>query len=631
LIILGLVFSLPACGPKATPVEEVTPTPAPPTPTPVLSTPTPLSTPREAIQQTVYEVQAGDTLSKIAKRYGVTVGEIVEANNISDPNLIWVGQKLIIPTGIEPAPTPLSQTPTVSDLRKCPITVLEIDPASIQQVPQIQQYLDTLKQSEVTMGFPTTDVRIGDAVVADFDCDDHSDVLVLFLKKAWDPLCGDGELALFKFGTWEIKQHLPLPMFLEGKINLMDMTGDSLPEIMLMGSSGAGGNTKFQALHVLSAHPLRDISPKEVSPEGKPFVKYAWGQIDVSDMNSNGIPDIAYTELLWPEGIARVDAFSGKPEVYEWDARQRQFSEIELSTDTLVLFALRALSEVDQKGFSAQARAIAIQALREEFGPSIMSEALRVYDRTREREDEIRAILLRPDTDLRTGIMDVGALLGVSDLAILYPLVSSIMADEFVVALNGELRRFREVENEILSAAIMELFPDTRPNPVIATAVDILADYKGVPLTGEEKYFISVVLTYTGNQVLSATTDKKIRIGERAVYVKELSDGSTIYIPTLTDQESQEVADLMKTAYAVYKQGTSLEFLVDLLEGKEGVDLLSVYSELDTEKVNRTLEEVDRVLRAFDGSSLAVDIMNLLGARNPSVGTKRLEGLFSHR
>ena len=44
-----------------------------------------------------YTVRRGDTLSKIANRYGITVNEIVLLNNIKDPNLIYVGQQLRIP------------------------------------------------------------------------------------------------------------------------------------------------------------------------------------------------------------------------------------------------------------------------------------------------------------------------------------------------------------------------------------------------------------------------------------------------------------------------------------------------------------------------------------------------------
>ena len=43
-----------------------------------------------------YTVRRGNTLSQIAKAYGVTVAHIVEINNIQNPNLIYPGQKLRI-------------------------------------------------------------------------------------------------------------------------------------------------------------------------------------------------------------------------------------------------------------------------------------------------------------------------------------------------------------------------------------------------------------------------------------------------------------------------------------------------------------------------------------------------------
>lgn len=44
-----------------------------------------------------YVVKSGDSLSSIASRFGTTVAKISSANNISNPNLIYVGQKLTIP------------------------------------------------------------------------------------------------------------------------------------------------------------------------------------------------------------------------------------------------------------------------------------------------------------------------------------------------------------------------------------------------------------------------------------------------------------------------------------------------------------------------------------------------------
>ncbi len=44
----------------------------------------------------VYIVQRGDTLSAIAWRFGTTVWAITQANSIWNPNLIYVGQRLVI-------------------------------------------------------------------------------------------------------------------------------------------------------------------------------------------------------------------------------------------------------------------------------------------------------------------------------------------------------------------------------------------------------------------------------------------------------------------------------------------------------------------------------------------------------
>jgi LysM repeat protein len=48
-------------------------------------------------------VRYGDTLYAIARRYGTTVSALVAANNIRNPNFIWVGQRLVIP-GCQLAP-----------------------------------------------------------------------------------------------------------------------------------------------------------------------------------------------------------------------------------------------------------------------------------------------------------------------------------------------------------------------------------------------------------------------------------------------------------------------------------------------------------------------------------------------
>ena len=48
----------------------------------------------QAKEQGYYTVVLGDTLGKVANRFGVTVDELVKLNNLSDPNLIYVGTVL---------------------------------------------------------------------------------------------------------------------------------------------------------------------------------------------------------------------------------------------------------------------------------------------------------------------------------------------------------------------------------------------------------------------------------------------------------------------------------------------------------------------------------------------------------
>lgn len=44
-----------------------------------------------------YTVQKGDTIYKIAKRFGTTMRAIIQTNNLRNPNLILPGQVLYIP------------------------------------------------------------------------------------------------------------------------------------------------------------------------------------------------------------------------------------------------------------------------------------------------------------------------------------------------------------------------------------------------------------------------------------------------------------------------------------------------------------------------------------------------------
>ena len=73
--------------------------PAPPSPS---VAPTPGATPL------VYVVQRGDQLGRIAQSFGVTLQALQAANGITNPNLIVIGQKLVIPSpGGSPGASPV--------------------------------------------------------------------------------------------------------------------------------------------------------------------------------------------------------------------------------------------------------------------------------------------------------------------------------------------------------------------------------------------------------------------------------------------------------------------------------------------------------------------------------------------
>ncbi|OQY29584.1 MAG: hypothetical protein B6243_11135 [Anaerolineaceae bacterium 4572_5.2] len=42
-------------------------------------------------------MQSGDTLASIARRFGATTNALMSANNLANPNLIYVGQRLNVP------------------------------------------------------------------------------------------------------------------------------------------------------------------------------------------------------------------------------------------------------------------------------------------------------------------------------------------------------------------------------------------------------------------------------------------------------------------------------------------------------------------------------------------------------
>jgi LysM repeat protein len=73
----------------------------------------PSPTATAAPTQQVYVVQSGDTMSKIAKQFGLTVDELCNANKatIKDCNKLAIGDELVIPAA---APQEFTDTPAPS-------------------------------------------------------------------------------------------------------------------------------------------------------------------------------------------------------------------------------------------------------------------------------------------------------------------------------------------------------------------------------------------------------------------------------------------------------------------------------------------------------------------------------------
>ena len=104
LLRVGQLLKIPT-GSEPAPTATPTPTPTP--------TPAPEPEPAPEPQEVEYRIQSGDTLLRIGAKFGVSAAAIQSYNNISNPNLIRVGQLIKIPTGtagsnVAPTPEPES-------------------------------------------------------------------------------------------------------------------------------------------------------------------------------------------------------------------------------------------------------------------------------------------------------------------------------------------------------------------------------------------------------------------------------------------------------------------------------------------------------------------------------------------
>jgi LasA protease len=84
--------------PTAVPLDQLLPTPRPagvPIYTPTPDKPRVLPTARRGVEQ--YVAQPGDTLGQIAQSYGVSLEALIQANGLTDADVLEIGQTLVIP------------------------------------------------------------------------------------------------------------------------------------------------------------------------------------------------------------------------------------------------------------------------------------------------------------------------------------------------------------------------------------------------------------------------------------------------------------------------------------------------------------------------------------------------------
>lgn len=109
---------------------------------------------------TVYVVQPGDNLFRIALRYGTTVTTLAVLNNIPNPNLIFIGQRLTVPLPFtltpQAAPT-LAGTPTPTRTSTPPTAGATAAPTEpVTENPQIEMSDLSYDPNDVTVRVGTT-------------------------------------------------------------------------------------------------------------------------------------------------------------------------------------------------------------------------------------------------------------------------------------------------------------------------------------------------------------------------------------------------------------------------------------------------------------------------------------------
>ncbi len=98
LLLPGLLLAHPGAGDAAARTAAPAPKKSPPKSHPVSERKARIEAPRAPVGRTVHVVRARETLTRIAVRYGVTRKALIDANKLTRPEQLRVGQRILVPS-----------------------------------------------------------------------------------------------------------------------------------------------------------------------------------------------------------------------------------------------------------------------------------------------------------------------------------------------------------------------------------------------------------------------------------------------------------------------------------------------------------------------------------------------------
>jgi murein DD-endopeptidase MepM/ murein hydrolase activator NlpD len=146
--------------------------------TPTPDPPHPLPPPRTEVEY--YTVEAGDFLSAIAQQFGVSLNQLIQANGLTDPNLVEVGVTLTIPVPIPEGKAPAFKIIPDSELVYGPSAAgLDIAAFVAAKGGYLNAYSEEIEEKEVS------GAKIIERVAQDYSVNPRLLLAVLEYQSGW--------------------------------------------------------------------------------------------------------------------------------------------------------------------------------------------------------------------------------------------------------------------------------------------------------------------------------------------------------------------------------------------------------------------------------------------------------------